>query len=48
VGGSTVDDYKWYSVTRNKYIYGFGLLVTVFMAVMIGVSRFMLGAHSID
>lgn len=48
VGGSTVEDYKWFALTNNKIIYTFGLLVTTFMAVMIGVSRFMLGAHSID
>ncbi|MFM7852114.1 MAG: phosphatase PAP2 family protein [Flammeovirgaceae bacterium] len=48
VGGSTIQDYAWYSLINNKFVYAVGLLITITMAVMIGVSRFMLGAHSID
>lgn len=48
VDGSTIEDLMWFKLRKNKYIYGLGLLVTIFMAIMIGVSRFMLGAHSID
>lgn len=48
VGGSTIQDYQWYSFINNKIVYAVGLLITATMAVMIGVSRFMLGAHSID
>ena len=33
---------------KNKVLYAFGLLVTAFMVVNIGMSRFMLGAHSFD
>ena len=48
VGGSIVQDYKWFSFTNNKIVYWICLCITVTMSVMIGVSRFMLGAHSID
>jgi PAP2 superfamily len=48
VSGTTVDDYRWYALTKNKFVYSIGLIFAIFMAVTIGVSRFMLGAHSID
>ena len=48
VGSSMVEDYKWFSFVNNKIAYWICLAITVTMAVMIGVSRFMLGAHSID
>ena len=40
--------FKWYQFTKNRWVYWFGVLLTAFMMIGIGISRFMLGAHSID
>jgi len=48
VGSSMVSDFRWFSFVNNKFVYFTALLLTISIAVMIGVSRFMLGAHSID
>lgn len=39
---------RWQKMIKNRVAYVVGLLITAFMVIGIGVSRFMLGAHSID
>ena len=45
--GST-NQFKWFQFTKNRWAQAIGFLIAAFMMFGIGISRFMLGAHSID
>jgi hypothetical protein len=48
VEDETMRAYKGTEARKNKIFHGLGLLFTIYMISNIGISRFMLGAHSFD
>ena len=42
------NQFRLFQLTKNPWVYALGVLFTAFMMFGIGISRFMLGAHSID